>query len=238
MKEDKYFVPVEKRRPVFTLFDQLDSEWCLDQAKWIIENIPITEYGNASGKFYKNYKTWQFYKDSSIPLVKEVLRVIEENNSKFQKIYGNIPVPNFLVLNQVDDSAEEMCVWHKDRYFFNGQYHCTIKGNGNVLVDMEDGTTQLINLPDGSVWFFNSTEWKHKIQPTSGERIEVCLPMDQLEEHVRSKKFAVVENEYRYMDGNNERYIQARKHAAKAVESAVKAGTASNVSVSYPVDLE
>ena len=68
--------------------------------------------------------------------------------------------------------------------------------------------------------------------------MEVCLPMDQLEEHVRSKKFAVVENEYRYMDGNNERYIQARKHAAKAVESAVKAGTASNVSVSYPVDLE
>ena len=148
MDEEKFIGPTH------TIFDKLDPDWCLEQAQWIIDNLPMTETSNSSGKFYHNYRCWHFFKDSEVPLIKEMVRLIQEQAKQFEEIYRRVPIPNFFVLAHTIDDSKEMCVWHKDRYFFNGQYHCTIKGNANISVD--DGKeVHNINLPNGTVWYLS-----------------------------------------------------------------------------------
>ena len=232
MDEEKFIGPTH------TIFDKLDPDWCLEQAQWIVNNLPMTETSNSSGKFYHNYRCWHFFKDSEVPIVKEMVRLIQEQAKQFEEIYRRVPIPNFFVLAHTIDDSEEMCVWHKDRYFFNGQYHCTIKGNANISVD--DGKeVHNINLPNGTVWYINASEYLHKINTGTGnERFELCAPMNQRPEHVDMKLKGVVNNKWRYIDGNNEDYNNFRRGIAKGVEEAVKRGTASNTSVAFPTPPE
>ena len=225
--------------PTHKVFAELDPKWCLEQARWIVDNIPMTETSNSSGKFHHNYRCWHFHKTSEVPLIASMVHLIEKHSSEFEEAFGHAPIPNFFVLAQTLDDSEEMCVWHKDRYFFNGQYHCTIQGNANISVDPGDGNIEVIDLPNGSVWFLNASNYMHKINTGNGsERFELCAPMNQRQEHVDMKLKAVSNNRWRYIDGNDETYTQFRADIAKGVEEAVQRGTASNTSVAYSVDID
>ena len=131
-----------------------------------------------------------------------------------------------------------MCVWHKDRYFFNGQYHVTIKGNANISVDNEK-EIENISVPNGTMWYLNGTEYKHKINTGTGtERFELLAPVSPRPEHVKIRLKQVVDNKWKYIDSTSEEYINFRRKLAEGVEDAVKRGTASNTSVAFPTPPE
>jgi len=224
--------------PTHTIFNKLNPDWCLEQAQWIVKNIPMTESSNSSGKFFHTYRCWHLHKTSEIPIIKEMNRLIEEQSKQFEEIYNRAPKTDFFILAHTIDDSKEMCVWHKDRYFFNGQYHITIKGNANISVD--DGKDiHNIDVPNGTMWYMNGTEYKHKINTGTGtERFELCAPISQRPEHVKVKIKGVVNNKWKYIDTSSEEYNNFRKKLAEGVEDAVKRGTASNKSVAFPTPPE
>ena len=224
--------------PTHTIFDKLNPDWCLEQAQWIIKNIPMTESSNSSGKFYHTYRCWHIHKTSEIPLIKEMNRLIEEQSKQFEEIYKRKSEIHFINLAHTVDDSKEMCVWHKDRYFFNGQYHVTIKGNANISVDNEK-EIENISVPNGTMWYLNGTEYKHKINTGTGtERFELLAPVSPRPEHVKIRLKQVVDNKWKYIDSTSEEYINFRRKLAEGVEDAVKRGTASNTSVAFPTPPE
>lgn len=217
--------------PTHIIVDKLDSDWCMSKAEEIIKDIPMSESSNASGKFFHNYKCWHFFKDTSLELIKEVNKIIEENAERFEKVFDRYPISNFAVLSVVDDASEEMCVWHKDGYFFNGQYHLTIEGHGDILVENENGIEE-ISVEPGTVWYLNGTEYRHKIKATSGRRIELCFPMNQRENDVAAKKECIEPNDpLMYVSGSNPKWIALREQQSEYVRQSVKNGKASNTKI-------
>lgn len=222
-------------QPVYTIFDELDPEWCLQQCKEVIKEFPMTEKGNGSGKFHDNYFCWHFHKTSEVPIVKKFIEIIENNVDKFEEIYGRKCIPNWVSIAYTVDDSKEICVWHKDRYFFDGQYHITVKGNANLAVKHEDETVENIVLPNGTVWYFNGTRYLHTINKGKGEeRFEICCPINQ--RHMPQKILAMSDDKWKHVDGTNEYYQLMYKKVAQDVERAVERGTASNKSVHYPVN--
>jgi hypothetical protein len=222
-------------QPVYTIFDKLDPEWCLDQCREIIEKFPMTEKGNASGKFHDNYFCWHFHRDSQVPIVKKFIEIIDANKEKFEEIYGRECNAQWVSIAYTVDDSKEICVWHKDRYFFDGQYHITVKGNANLAVKHEDETVENIVLPNGTVWYFNGTRYLHTINVGKGEeRFEICCPINQ--KVMTAKIVATSNDEWKHVDGTNEYYKAMYKKVAQGVEQAVERGTASNKSVHYPVN--
>lgn len=218
-------------KPTHIIVAKLDADWCKAQAKHIIDNLPMSETSNASGKFFHNYQCWHFDKSSELPLISNVNQIIEDNTKKFQTVFDRTPITNFAVMSYVEDSSEEMCVWHKDGHFFNGQYHLTIEGNGDIEVETENGI-EVISVEPGTVWYLNGTEYRHKIKPTSGPRIELCFPMNQLEEDVRIKRECVdPADPNKLLSGDNPKWIELRKQQAEYVRRAVEAGRASNLTI-------
>lgn len=222
-------------QPVYTIFDNLDPEWCLEQCRWVTENFPMTEKGNGSGKFHDNYFCWHFHKTSEVPIVKKFVEVMEANVDKFKDIYERDCIPNWISIAYTVDDSKEICVWHKDKYFFDGQYHLTVKGNANIAVKHEDESVENIFLPNGTIWYFNGSRYLHTINQGQGqERFEVCCPINQ--RTLPQKYHAMSRDKWKHVDGTNEYYREMYKHVAKGVEEAVKRGTASNKSVHYPVN--
>ena len=223
------------KQPVYTIFDQLDEEWCLSQCREIIDKFPMTEKGNASGKFYDNYFCWHFHKTSQVPIVKKFVEIIEANIDNFKGIYNRDCVPTWISVAYTVDDSKDICVWHKDKYFFDGQYHLTVKGNANIAVKHDDDSIEEILLPNGTVWYFNGSRYLHTINKGIGEeRFEICCPINQ--KPTTLKLMAMSNDEWKHVDGTNEYYQKMLKVVSNGVEDAVKRGTASNVSVHYPVN--
>lgn len=156
--------------------DKLDPDWCLNQCKYVINNFPIYEKANNSGKFFKTYHTYRFYKDSSIPLIKEFVNIIEKFSNTFLKIYPNKKYYlEYISITHVLDSSKKMCVWHKDKTYFDGQFHITVLGNGHIKI-YENGIESTLKIDNGTVWYMNGSNYLHTIQQTKGERFEICAP--------------------------------------------------------------
>tara|TARA_B100001939_G_scaffold338938_1_gene345101 strand:+ start:1564 stop:2259 length:696 start_codon:yes stop_codon:yes gene_type:complete len=156
--------------------DKLDPEWCLKQCRYIINNFPIYEKANNSGKFFKTYQTYRFYKESNIPIIKEFVNIIENFSNTFLEIYPNKKYYlEYISVTHVLDSNEKICVWHKDRTYFDGQFHITVLGNGYVKI-FEGGIESTLKIDNGTIWYLNGSNYLHTIQETQGERFEICAP--------------------------------------------------------------
>ena len=93
-----------------TIFDKLDSDWCIEQAQWIVKNLPLTESINNSGKFYHTYRCWHLHKSSEVPIIKKMNRMIEDQSKQFKKIYNRSPKTDFFILAYTVDDSKEMCM--------------------------------------------------------------------------------------------------------------------------------
>ena len=222
--------------PTHTIFDKFDPKWCLEQCKYIINNFPMTESSNISGKFFHTYKTWHFHKTSQLPIIKEFTQVVDKHAVEFEKIYQKPLEVDWIVLAYTSDDSEEMSVWHKDRYYLDGQFHVTVQGNANIDVDTGENIFHL-QVPNGTVWYLNATHYYHKICPGSGnERFELCAPVNMRPELREWKLKANPNDKWQHVKGDNPEYIKFKEFLVNGQEQAVKKGTASNISVAYPVD--
>lgn len=223
--------------PTHSIFDQLDPDWVKKQCEFIIDTFDPTETANSSGKFFHNYETWHFHKSSQLPIVRKFIEIIEQNSEKFEEIYGRECRTDFVLLTRTEDNSEEMCVWHKDKYFLNGQFHISVEGDDGFVVEKDSEIEEITKVP-GQVWYLNGTTYYHKITVGSGmRRLELCAPINLRSRYRDGKMLGVdFEDPFRYIDGNNEQYTAYRKWVAEGVEEAIKRGTATNVSVSYAVD--
>lgn len=223
--------------PTHTIFDKLESNWCLEECKQIVQNFPMTESSNSSGKFYHTYKCWHFHKTSQVPIIKTFAENILKHSEEFEKIYNKPLNIDFIVLAYTSNNSEEMSVWHKDRHFMDGQFHISVQGNGNI--DVKETEDEIINItvPNGTLWYLNATHYFHKIRPGEGiERFELCAPVNMRPEHRDWKIKAVTNDKWRHISGDNPEYTKFRKHIAQGVKEAVIRGTASNTSVAYAVN--
>jgi hypothetical protein len=224
--------------PTHTVFEKLDAEWCLTQCKQIIQTFPITESSNSSGKFFHTYKSWHFHKTSEIPIIKKFSELIMSHQDKFEKIYNKALNIDFIMLAYTEDNSKEMSVWHKDRYFLDGQFHISVQGNGNIDLNNEKDIIN-ISVPNGTLWYLNGSHYYHTIKIGTGiERFELCAPVNMRPEHREWKIKAVPNDQWKHIDGSNPIYTDFRRHISKGVEEAVARGTASNTSVAYPVSLD
>ena len=177
------FIPTLKRDVVYPqslYLDRIDSDFALQQAKWIKKHFdpyPLsTAYSDTGGRFYSNYKNYYFHKSSDIPLIKQCIKILTTHKDVFEKLYNRPMQLDWVYLAYTEDSSEEMGTNHYDsEVFWNGQFHCTIQGNANVLV-YDESIENLITARLGTLWYLNSTEYVHRIKPTYGERFELLIP--------------------------------------------------------------
>ncbi len=177
------FIPTLKRDVVYPqslYLDRIDSDFALQQAQWIKKHFdpyPLsTAYSKDSGRFYSNYKNYYFHKSSDIPLIQHCIKILNTHKDVFEKLYNRPMQIDWVYLAYTKDSSEEMGTDHYDsEVFWNGQFHCTIQGNANILV-YNGGIQNIITAYTGSLWYLNSTEHIHKIKPTHGERFELLMP--------------------------------------------------------------
>lgn len=201
--------------------------------KWaqeIIRTLPASESANSSGKFFKTYRCWHFYKDSSHPLIRFFYNASQKFQNEFEDRYQRRLNLDFIILSFVEDSSKEICIWHKDGYFFNGQLHLTVLGNANIEIEV-DSSVELLKMPNGSFWYLNGSSYRHRIRPSQGPRIEICAPVDQKPEDVRIKKQALSHGGLQLVDGNDPRWVQLRKGQAQYVLDSVRKRKASNLQV-------
>ena len=88
-------------------------------------------------------------------------------DKSYQEIYNREPKPFMYRFSYVEDDSEPMCAWHQDRFYFNGQFHCSVQGNGRVEVD-NGNEIVLAEVPNGTVWYLNGTEYRHRIKTGDG----------------------------------------------------------------------
>ena len=222
--------------PTHTIFDSIDPDWCLSECRKIISDLPMTESSNISGKFFHTYKTWHFHKTSQLPIIKAFVEFTEKHREEFEKIYNKPLEIDWIVLAYTSDDSEEMSVWHKDRYYLDGQFHITVQGNANI--DIDTGKEKFnLKVPNGTVWYLNATHYYHKICPGNGnERFELCAPVNMRPEIRKWKLKANPNDRIQLVNGDNEEYMKLKQWLVSGQEEAVKAGTASNISVAYPID--
>lgn len=209
----------------YQTFCSIDPVWALEQAEGIINDFPISESANASGKFFSNYHTWHFHKTSQLPLFRELTVQLQRCAPGFWQRWNRKLNFEFFIISYVENASEESCLFHRDGYFFDGQFHFTVLGQANIETELEQG---LIKVPNGTLWYFDSSKVRHRIRPTHGRRIEVCIPLDLREDIVVAKNHAVSPNPSAWLDGSNSAWMLKRQECQKYVTDAVDRGTASN----------
>ena len=219
----------DSKGPVFYHFDSMNPDWALSEVSKMQKKHPPSEVSNASGKFFKNYTCWHFHKSSQWPLVVSINHLIRENRKRFSEVYRKDLAYEFIVVSIVEDANQEVCLWHKDGHFFDGQIHLTVLGNAKILVKNE-GKVSEICMDNGSFWYLNGSNFLHKIKKITERRVEVCIPINQNKSDVSEKLKAVSKDEFRWVDGGNKHWLELRKKQAQYVIEAVKRKTASNLS--------
>ena len=169
----------------------LDPEFCLTQASWIIDTIPVTEETEY-------FRVWRFHKESQVPLIKMALEHIKENRLKLESKLRTTLTTNFFTFTQTIKDKPEV-VWFKDKVS-NGQFHIPIVGKSNI--DIDDGTKiKTVSYNDGTFWFLNSKQYMHKVNATNGkERIELYASMSQPDRYVSEKMILVANNEWKNLN--------------------------------------
>lgn len=221
----------------YTILNRSDAETLKDQAIAVTNQFAESECANSSGKFFNNYRCWHFHKDSSLPLINTAKKLFESEFKLLNEIYRKDFRIDFIILNYVEDSSQEICLWHKDGYFFDGQMHLTILGNGSIEVEVANEEVDYIFVPNGTVWYLNGSQFRHRIRPTLGPRLEICAPVNQRREDVEIKMNALSHDEVLLVDGANLEWTKLRREQATYVLRAIEKGKASNSNVaSFSVD--
>jgi hypothetical protein len=222
--------------PPYLDLGSLDRARVRSLAWEIINSLPESERGNSSGKFYRNYRCWHFHKSSEHPLVRDFVASAELSETKFRQVYGRPMRLDFVILSYVEDASEEVCLWHRDGYFFNGQAHLTVEGGANIEVELPNGT-EILRRPAGAFWYLNGSSYRHRILPTCGPRIEICAPVEQRVSDVERKAAALPQDSLRLLQGSHPDWIELRREQARYVLDAVRRNTASNSQVAeFSVD--
>ena len=210
--------------PTHNIFGKLDAQWCLEQCKYIVNELPRTEKSNASGKFFNTYEQWKFHKSSNLPIMKKFREELEKHLPEWEKIYKRKPRIDFFILAYTKDSTKDISIWHTDKYFYDGQFHLTVQGNANIETEKET-----IFLDNGTLWYLNGTTYKHKINTNkeSIERYELCCPIYQHQKHIDSL-MSCVKDDTKLVYPNNE-FKKMTNTEKKGVEQSIKEGKASSV---------
>jgi hypothetical protein len=223
-------------RPHVLSLGEIDPDFALQQARWIHENIPVMQKGNGSGKFYQNYISFGFWHDSQQPLIKKFVELIQSKESIFKEAFEKELRLDYIYLSYVERAEEEICLWHKDGYWWDGQFHMTILGNSQILVQ-DGGLTIHISAENGTVWYLNGSEYYHKIaQSYSGPRYELLAPCNLRQESINRKGRAVVSQPERWIDGKHPAISEEIEFAVNHMKKAIDENRASNLSVAqWPV---
>ena len=148
----------------YVSIDELDPTWCLDQCYQIINTCPMFEKANKSGKFFRNYHTYRFYIDSELPIVKKFVEVIDNFSDIFCATYPNKEYYlGYVYLAHTIDSSEKICVWHKDKTYFDGQFHLTVKGNAKIKISIkEENKNYLFELKEKRKFDYETFKYLNK----------------------------------------------------------------------------
>ena len=210
--------------PTHITIGSIDPDYALTETKKIMENFPMTERGNASGKFHSNYCTRHFHVSSNLNIIKEINQIIFGDKS-YQEIYNREPKPFMYRFSYVEDDSEPICTWHQDRFYFNGQYHCSLQGNGRLEVKDNENNIELIEVPNGTVWYLNGTEYRHRIKTGDGnERYEIVISNDD-REYDANIKLQFLTGPERRLDSHNPSYIKYDKQVIEDIKGAIERGT-------------
>lgn len=222
-------------KPVQLALGASDPIWLEQEANRIIDNVPITELGNASGKFFENYECWVLHHSSDLPLVRHFMTLLENAKNEFVEVFEREAKVEFITLSLVRSPSQQICVPHKDGYFFNGQFHLTILGNGGITVYEPDDSKIAIEHPNGTFWYLNGTEYFHEIAPIRARRIEVCAPCSPREDLLALRKRAFVSHPWKFANPFHPDWQEARNQAMTHIKEAVANGLASNLQIaSFP----
>ena len=206
--------------PTHITIGSIDPDYALTETKKILENFPMTERSNACGKFHRNYCTWQFHISSNLPIIKEINQIIFGDKS-YQEIYNREPKPFMYRFSYVEDDSEPMCAWHQDRFYFNGQFHCSVQGNGRVEGDNGDEIV-LAEVPNGTVWYLNGTEYRHRIKTGDGnERYEIVITNDE-REYDANMKLQFLTGPERRIDIHNPLYEKYNEECIADIKDSLK----------------
>lgn len=219
---------MSKTNPVFFCIDSIDSRWALEQSQQMMQEHLASETSNASGKFYSNYECWHFHSSSKWPLIQKVKSSLEEYADQLKIRLNKKLRLDFFVLSRVKTIGQPISIWHKDGYFFDGQFHLTIQGNAKIESKVQD-SVQTLYFPNGQCWYLNGSEHYHRVVPNAQERIELCAPLNQLQSDVDVKKKAILQDGRGWVDGKNTEWTQLRQQQIQYVKKAIEKGSASNL---------
>tara|TARA_B100000287_G_C20597622_1_gene766751 strand:- start:397 stop:1089 length:693 start_codon:yes stop_codon:yes gene_type:complete len=220
------------KQDYFSIFDKIDPQWAQEHALEIFETMPRFQRGVTTAKFYHNYETWKFVRGSKHPLIKKFFDLIDENEKYFENIYKRKCNVHICRLTYVRDASKDISVWHKDGKYLNGNMHLTIKGNCNLLIKDENCTTHL-QVPDGTFFFFNATEYLHTVKPTFDERIEACGFIDESKESIDAYYASAENHPYKLCDSNHPSWIDWKTNVYGYMKKSFADGKAS---AEYPAD--
>ena len=195
------------------------------QCRDIFKAFPPSAVGTSSGKFSKHYTVWQFYKDSQLPLIKETIALLEKAKKEFLRAFPyKVFSYQFVQITRCLDGRKQLSTPHKDGYWYDGQFHLTVLGNGNISIwpgpRESQADKQLIWLENGTFWYLNGSRYYHTInryaRPTNHkayERIEVLIPLDS---HGNQKekdklKSAASKDKNRFFYPDNKKFIKLKK---------------------------
>ena len=217
----------------FSIFDKIDPVWAQEQAKEIIETMPRFQRGVTTAKFYNNYETWKFVRGSTHPLIEKFFNLVDEHKDTFRKLYNRECNVHVCRLTYVQNASEEISVWHKDGKYLNGNMHLTINGNCNLLIRDEEKCVTHLQVPNGTYFFFNATEYQHTVKPTSGERIEATGFIDEYQASIDAYYAAAADHPYKLCDKNHPAWIAWEFKVYDYMKKSFADGKAS---AEYPAD--
>jgi len=176
--------------PTHKRFGKMDLEFCMEQAHWIMKNIPVSEQTELR-------RVWRFHKDSAVPLIQEAQLHINKVTKAFEETYRRSPSTTFFILTETLKDSDDP-IWFKDKVS-QGQMHFSIEGGSNI--DIDNGTKiKNVTVPEGSVWFLNSSQYMHRPVDTNGAtRIEMFAPISQAPTYIKEKLTQVVDNKWKYL---------------------------------------
>lgn len=207
----------------------VNAQLALNQAEWIRDHLPFTQRANGSAKFYRNYISWGFWRDSQLPLIQDFVAVLEKGRDQFESIYQRPMQIGYIYLSYVEDASQEMCLWHRDGYWWSGQFHLTILGNAEILV-REKGVETRIRKDNGTVWYLNGTQYEHKIAADHiGPRFELLAPCGFREPSAQAHRNAATETPERWIDGRHPEFVREIESARIYMENSIRSGRASNL---------
>ena len=163
--------------------------------------------------------------------VKCLVSSLENSAPKFESVFGKKLDIEFINLSYVEDSSNEVCLWHKDGYFFDGQFHLTVLGNSQIEVVTANGENLLLSKVNGTVWYLNGSSYYHKVKSGSGPRVEILVPQSPISSLREMRKRCISNTKEMYLNPFREEWKISRQRAINKIEESVHQGKASNLQI-------